>query len=89
MMPGDFDHLLLMKRPPWQSYLALIASLALISGMGVYYFAALGVAVITLLCLLCVLWAAYFLRFSHALLTVVVAVLLINYFLAGFLMGAY
>lgn len=80
MMPGDFDHLLLTKRPPWQSYLALIASLALISGMGVYYFAALGVAVITLLYLLCVLWAAYFLHFSHALLTAVVAVLLINYF---------
>lgn len=80
MMPGDFDHPLLTKRPPWQSYLVLMASLALVSGMGVHYFAALGVAVITLLYLLCVLWAAYFLRFSHALLTAVVAVLLINYF---------
>lgn len=80
MMPGDFDHPLLTKRLPWQGYLVLMASLALVSGMGVHYFAALGVAVITLLYLLCVLWAAYFLRFSHALLTAIVAVLLINYF---------
>jgi len=78
-MPGDFDHAQLTKRPPWQHYTVLMAGLALVSGVGLYYFAALGVAVITLLYLLCVLWAAYFLRFGHALLTAVIAVLLINY----------
>jgi len=79
-MPGHFDHPLLSKPSHWQSYTVLIAGLALVSGIGLFYFAALGVAVITLLYLLCVLWAAYFLRFSHALLTAVIAVLLINYF---------
>jgi two-component system, OmpR family, sensor histidine kinase KdpD len=79
-MPGHFDHPPLSKPSHWQSYTVLIAGLALVSGIGLFYFAALGVAVITLLYLLCVLWAAYFLRFSHALLTAVIAVLLINYF---------
>ncbi|WP_292781373.1 DUF4118 domain-containing protein [Methylophilus sp. UBA6697] len=78
-MPGNFDHPVLSKPSHWQSYAALIAGLALVSGIGLYYFSALGVAVITLLYLLCVLWAAYFLHFFHALLTAVIAVLLINY----------
>jgi two-component system, OmpR family, sensor histidine kinase KdpD len=79
-MPGNFDHPVLSKPSHWQSYAALIAWLALVSGIGLYYFSALGVAVITLLYLLCVLWAAYFLHFFHALLTAVIAVMLINYF---------
>lgn len=83
MMPGDFDHSLASKRPSWQIKTALILflvlGLALVTLVGLQYFAALGVTVITLLYMLCVLWAAYFLRFGQTLLTAVVAVLLINY----------
>jgi two-component system, OmpR family, sensor histidine kinase KdpD len=78
-MPGNFDHPVLSKPSHWQSYATLIVGLALVSGIGLYYFSALGGAVITLLYLLCVLWAAYFLHFFHALLTAVIAVLLINF----------
>lgn len=47
--------------------------------LGLAYFAGLGVTVITMLYLLGVLWAAYFLRFPVALLTAVAAFILINY----------
>ncbi|WP_272227341.1 DUF4118 domain-containing protein [Methylophilus methylotrophus] len=83
MMPGDFDHPPASKRPPWQIKTALILFLVLglasVTALGLQYFNAFGVTVITLLYMLCVLWAAYFLRFGQALLTAMVAVLLINY----------
>lgn len=82
MMPGDFDHPPASKRPSWQIKTALILFLALglasVTALGLQYFNAFGVTVITLLYMLCVLWAAYFLRFGQALLTAVMAVLLIN-----------
>jgi two-component system, OmpR family, sensor histidine kinase KdpD len=83
MMPGDFDPPAASNRPSWQHKTALIFFVALglasVTATGLQYFTALGVTVITLLYMLCVLWAAYCLRFAQALLTAVVAVLLINY----------
>lgn len=83
MMPGNFDHSSVSKQSSWRHMAGLISVLALglilITLAGLQFFPLLGVTVITLLYMLCVLWAAYFLRFSHALLTAVVAVLLINY----------
>ncbi|WP_232411029.1 DUF4118 domain-containing protein [Methylophilus sp. 5] len=79
MMPGNVDYPALSKPLAWQPYSVLIAGLALVTSLGLFYFTLLGVTVIALLYMLCVLWAAYFLRFSHALLTAVIAVLLINY----------
>lgn len=83
MMPGDFDDPSVSKQPSWQNTAGLMCvpglGLALITFTGLQFFPQLGVTVLTLLYMLCVLWAAYFLRFSHALLTAVIAVLLINY----------
>lgn len=78
-MTGNFDHRALSTSPYWQVGLVLVVGLALVTSLGLYYFAALGVTVITLLYMLCVLWAAYFLRFADALFTAVIAVLLINF----------
>lgn len=83
MLPGDFDNPAISKQAAWRNMAGLIfvlaLGLALITFAGLHFFPLLGVTVITLLYMLCVLWAAYFLRFSHALLTAVIAVLLINY----------
>lgn len=59
--------------------LLLISWLAVVTWLGLAYFAELGVTVITMFYLLGVLWAAYFLRISAALLTAITAFLLINY----------
>ncbi|HSI46036.1 MAG TPA: DUF4118 domain-containing protein [Methylophilus sp.] len=61
------------------SILILISWLASVTWLGLAYFAGLGVTAITMLYLLGVLWAAYFLRFSAALLMAVAAFILINY----------
>lgn len=63
----------------WQAGAVLALSLAFITWLGLIYFAMLGVAVITMLYMLSVLWAAYFLRFAYALSTAFIAFLLINY----------
>lgn len=63
----------------WQAGAILGLSLLFITWLGLAYFAVLGVAVITMLYMLSVLWAAYFLRFSLALSTAFIAFLLINY----------
>lgn len=82
-MPGDFDYSSVSKSSSWPNstgpFFVLGLGLALITFSGLQFFPLLGVTVITLLYMLCVLWAAYFLRFSHALLTAIIAVLLINY----------
>lgn len=83
MMPGDFDDPSVSKQSSWRNTAGLMfvpgLGLAVITFTGLQFFPLLGVTVLTLLYMLCVLWAAYFLRFSHALLTAVIAVLLINY----------
>ncbi|HSH87316.1 MAG TPA: DUF4118 domain-containing protein [Methylophilus sp.] len=61
------------------SLLILVSWLAGVTWLGLAYFSGLGVTVITMLYLLGVLWAAYLLRFSAALLTAITAFLLINY----------
>jgi two-component system, OmpR family, sensor histidine kinase KdpD len=57
----------------------LVISLALVTWLGLHYFSAVGVTVISMLYLLSVLWAAYFMRLIHALGTAVAAFLLINF----------
>lgn len=83
MMPGDFDDSSVSKQLSWRNTAGLMCvpglGLAVITFTGLKFFPLLGVTVLTLLYMLCVLWAAYFLRFSHALLTAIIAVLLINY----------
>ncbi len=59
--------------------LILICWLTGVTWLGLAYFAGLGVTVITMLYLLGVLWAAFFLRFAAALLTAITAFVLINY----------
>lgn len=66
-------------KPAWLTLVLPWVGLAVITLAGLAFFSGLGVMVITLLYLLCVLWAAYFLHFSQALLTAVAAVLLINF----------
>lgn len=66
-------------RPDWQYQCLLWLGMALTTWVGVWHFASLGVTILTLLYMLWVLWAAYFLRFATAMLTALVAVLLINY----------
>lgn len=61
---------------PFASCLGLLAAT---TGCGVAYVQSLGLTVIALLYLLCVLWAAYFMRFALALLVAVSAFLLINF----------
>lgn len=63
----------------WQAGLVLALSLILITGLGLLYFAELGVTVISMLYMLSVLWAAYFLRFAYAFSSALIAFLLINY----------
>lgn len=63
----------------WQAGAALALLLISITWLGLAYFAVLGVTVITMLYMLGVLWAAYFLPFSYALSTAFIAFLLIDY----------
>lgn len=79
MMPGDLVSFSLSKQPPWQMYLALVIGMTLVTAVGLYPFSGLNLSIISLLYMLCVLGAAFFLRFYHALLTAVAAVLLMNY----------
>ncbi len=53
--------------------------LALVTVLGLAAFSLLGMTVITLLYMLCVLWAAYTLQFSQAMLAAVIAVMLLNF----------
>lgn len=78
-MPGRFDERPVSKWPTWQRIALLTWGLALVTAAGLQYFPTLGLTVLTLLYMLCVLGAAYFLQFAHALLMAWVAVLLLNY----------
>ncbi|MGP1718485.1 MAG: sensor histidine kinase [Methylophilus sp.] len=78
-MPDSHVDTPLRQVNKWQAGAALVLSLIAITWLGLACFAVLGVTVITMLYMLSVLWAAYFLRFAYALSTALIAFLLIDY----------